>query len=107
MASSAYRLILASVLVASTFACREKQGGQHPDSPRLTKNVALQDVTFHSNALNRDMPYRVILPSAIATGRKLPVVYLLHGGGGGYHDWSNYSDAARYAEQGVIVVMPE
>ena len=67
----------------------------------------MQDVTFHSAALGRDMPYRVILPAAIPVGKKLPVVYLLHGGGGGYRDWSNYSDVAQFAERGLILVMPE
>jgi putative tributyrin esterase len=65
------------------------------------------DVTFHSASLNRDMQYRAVLPANIAPGRKLPVLYLLHGGGGSFHDWSNYSDVARYAEQAVILVMPE
>ena len=67
----------------------------------------MQDVTFRSAALGRDMPYRVILPAAIPAGKNLPVVYLLHGGGGGYRDWSNYSDVARFAESGLILVMPE
>ena len=77
------------------------------DLPRLTKGVALQDVTFHSAALNREMPCRVILPTHIGAGEKLPVVYLLHGGGGDFRDWSNYSDVARFAEGGLILVMPE
>jgi S-formylglutathione hydrolase FrmB len=34
-------------------------------------------------------------------------MYLLHGGGGGYRDWSNYSDVAQFAEHGFILVMPE
>ena len=66
----------------------------------------MQDVTFHSVALNRDMPYRVVLPATRA-GQKLPVVYLLHGGGGGFRDWTNDSDVAGFAEQGLILVMPE
>jgi S-formylglutathione hydrolase FrmB len=32
---------------------------------------------------------------------------LLHGGGGGYRDWSNDSDVARFADLGLILVMPE
>jgi putative tributyrin esterase len=40
-------------------------------------------------------------------GHKLPVVYLLHGGGGGFRDWSNYSDVASFAERGLLLVMPE
>jgi putative tributyrin esterase len=65
------------------------------------------DVTFHSASLDRDMQYRVILPSSIPPNQKLPVAYLLHGGGGGYRDWSNYSDVARFAEQSLVLVMPE
>lgn len=48
----------------------------------------------------------MILP-ALPTVQKLPVVYLLHGGGGGFRDWSNYSDVARFAESGLLLVMPE
>ena len=67
----------------------------------------MRDVTFRSAALNRDMQYRVIFPANIAAGAKLPVVYLLHGGGGNFRNWSNYSDVARFAERGLILVMPE
>jgi S-formylglutathione hydrolase FrmB len=67
----------------------------------------MQDVTFHSASLQREMPYRVILPANLSSDKRLPVVYLLHGGGGGYRDWSNYSDVARFAERGLILVMPE
>ncbi len=83
-----------------------KKNEVNPDHPRLTPQVRMQDVTFHSAALDRDMQYRVILPSAVALG-KLPVVYLLHGGGGNYRDWSNYSDVAKFAESGLVLVMPE
>ena len=66
------------------------------------------DISFLSHALNRQMPYRVVLPADYATRKgKLPTVYLLHGGGGGFRDWTNYSDVAQYAEQGLILVMPE
>jgi S-formylglutathione hydrolase len=71
----------------------------------------MQDVTFFSAALQRKMPYRVFLPEKLVASERLPVVYLLHGGGGGYRDWSNDSDVARYAAQsdsgGLILVMPE
>jgi len=78
-----------------------------PDHPRLTPNVVLRDVTFRSSALSREMQYRVISPAKLFQGQKLPVVYLLHGRGGGYRDWSNYSDVARFAESGLLLVMPE
>jgi len=102
------RSLVACVCVISVFlaACNKKQEAP-PDRPRLTPNVAMRDVTFRSAALNRDMQYRVVLPASVAVGAKLPVVYLLHGGGGGFRDWSNYSDSARFAERGLILVMPE
>lgn len=102
------RLRLASIalLLLSAVACH-KESSPLPDRPRLTPNVRMQDVTFRSASLQRDMPYRVILPVSLRPNQKLPAVYLLHGGGGGYRDWSNYSDVARFAEQGLILIMPE
>lgn len=97
---------LAALLILSA-GCTRNEPPETPDRPRLTPNVKLQDVTFRSAALNRDMPYRVIMPANLAAGRKLPVVYLLHGGGGGFRDWSNYSDVAHFAESDLLLIMPE
>src|SRR6266481_5745197 len=93
-------------LLALTSACRRVQQ-EPPDRPRLTPNVVMHDVTFHSASLNRDMPYRVVMPANIPPGSKLPVVYLLHGGNGSFRDWSNETDVARFAERGLILVMPD
>ncbi len=78
-----------------------------PDQPQLAAGVRMQDVTFHSAALNREMPYRVFLPANLAASKKLPVVYLLHGGNGSFRDWSNDSYVSQYAKKGLILVMPE
>jgi|SRR5271154_2241924 len=86
--------------------CGPKEQPQQ-DHPRLSPKVAMTDGTFRSAAVGREMPYRIVMPTSIAPGQKLPVVYLLHGGGGGYRDWTNYSDVAKYAESGMILVMPE
>jgi len=88
-------------------ACNGKKREAQPDRPRLTSNAVMRDVTFHSAALNRDMQYRVVLPESPAASVNLPVVYLLHGAGGNFRDWSNQTDAARFAERGLILVMPE
>src|SRR5579859_4989628 len=53
------------------------------------------------------MAYRVFLPATVDEGRKLPVVYLLHGNAGGFRDWSNQSDVSQYAARGLILVMQE
>lgn len=97
------RVIFALVVLVGC----SKKNEVRPDHPRLSPNVRLQDVTFHSVSLNRNMQYRVILPNIIPNQQKLSVAYLLHGGGGNYQDWSNYSDVAKYAESGLILVMPE
>ena len=98
---------LCSATLALSTACRKDQKGSFTDHPRLTPKVTLQDLTFHSSSLDRDMQYRVIAPVGIPPGLKLPVVYLLHGGGGGFRDWSNYTDVARFAQKGLLLVMPE
>jgi putative tributyrin esterase len=99
-------LLLLTVILFVVIGCQKKQDAP-PDHPRLTANVSLRDVTFHSAALNRAMLYRVIMPLHIAGEARLPVVYLLHGAGGNFRDWSNYSDVTGFAEQGLILVMPE
>jgi putative tributyrin esterase len=109
MANRFLSLIIACCCAATLLftACNSKKLEAPPDHPRLTPNVAMRDVTFRSAALNRDMQYRVVLPANIVNGTRLPAVYLLHGGGGNFRDWSNYSDSARFAERGLILVMPE
>jgi putative tributyrin esterase len=103
--SLALSISLAFAFTAS-LGCRSKQAAP-ADHPRLTPGVKMVDVSFHSVALNRYIPYRVVLPAEIVPARKLPALYLLHGGGGGFRDWTNYSDVARFAEYGIVLVMPE
>jgi endo-1,4-beta-xylanase len=52
------------------------------------------DRAFFSPVLGRSMPYRVFLPPSYdavrAEARRYPVVYLLHGMGGRFDEWSGY-----------------
>ena len=98
--------VCCTALIFAAGCHREKQ---EPlvDHPRLTPQVTMHDVTFHTSALQRNTPYRVILPRSIPSGSKLPAVYLLHGGNGSFRDWSNNTDVARFAERGLILVMPD
>ena len=75
------------------------------DHPRSFPGVVSEDVTFYSSALGRNMTYRVYLPRCVSAGTKLPTVYLLHGCGTSFRDWSNYSDVGAYAANGLILVM--
>jgi putative tributyrin esterase len=102
-------VVFAWIAVACNRSAPDNQAEQ--DQPQMAPGVAMRDMTFFSPALGRQMPYRVFLPEKIEAGRKLPVVYLLHGNGGDYRDWSNHSNVAQYAAQGLtpglILVMPE
>jgi len=75
------------------------------DHPRSFPGVVSRDVTFYSSALDRNMTYRVYLPRDVSAGTRLPTVYLLHGCGTSFRDWSNYSDVGAYAAKGLILVM--
>ena len=100
---------LISILFAA-LACSNACSTAAPERaehPRLTPQVTMRDEVFHSAALHREMRYRVIWPTSIAPERKLPAVYLLHGAGADWRDWSNDSDVAQQAEAGLILVMPQ
>jgi len=100
------RALLSALLVLSA-GCNNRDASPQPDHPRLPPNVTLRDITFRSAALGRDIEYRVVLPSSLMPGQKLQVLYLLHGGGGGFRDWTNDSDVAGFAALGLLLVMPE
>jgi S-formylglutathione hydrolase FrmB len=71
--------------------------------------AAVSDHSFRSATLGRTLPYRVILPDQYASTRaRYPVLYLLHGYGGAFSDWSEHAKAAEHvAGRPLIVVMPE
>ena len=70
---------------------------------------------FYSAKLDRDMPYYIYLPPDYGTaGRRYPVMYMLHGGGGDREEWVAYGliDAADQQIQTgslspMIIVLPQ
>lgn len=104
-------LLIFSLLATLTFILFFAYSNTHPvafvDHPRSFAGVRMEDVHFHSSALDRNVAYRVYLPSQRPDSQTLPVIYLLHGNGGSYRDWSNFSDIGGYARQGLILVMPD
>jgi putative tributyrin esterase len=101
-------LIVGVIVMFAVWVLVKRQKPSQPivDHPRLAPGVAMRDVTFFSQALDRDMQYRVLMPEGVSN-QKLPIVYLLHGGGGGFRDWSNYSDVAQFVSRGLLLVMPQ
>jgi enterochelin esterase-like enzyme len=74
-----------------------------------------REIVFYSAALDREMSYSIYLPPRYSTeGRRYPVLYMLHGGGGTREEWPAYGlvdDVDRSIEskdiKPLIVVMPQ
>ena len=69
----------------------------------------LREESVQSAALGRAMKYRVLLPSDYdSSQRRYPVLYLLHGLGGDYKDWTTRTNVAEYSRTlPLIIVMPD
>ena len=69
---------------------------------------AQRDVRFTSASLEREMPYRVLLPDDHGSGKRYPVLYLLHGLDGHFDNWTARTRIAEHVSKyALIVVMPE
>jgi S-formylglutathione hydrolase FrmB len=68
-------------------------------------------VTIPSAAMNQSFDATIVLPDDYVRGshtRRYPVIYLLHGSGGDYTDWTANADIGRLADRyHVILVMPD
>ena len=77
-------------------------------SPSLASNV--REDRIASAALHRTLPYRVVLPSGYdaSSAARFPVLYLLHGYGGTFKNWTDLTSiAAIVAARHEIVVTPD
>lgn len=105
------RLFLRCVSLLIVLFCIFVSACKHPvpfvDHPQIAAGVRMEDVSFKSKAMNREMRYRVFLPAQIQANAKFPVVYLLHGCGEDVREWSNYSQVSEYAAKGYLLVIPE
>lgn len=76
---------------------------------------SLHERWFYSPQLDRDMPYYIYLPPDYGTaGRRYPVLYMLHGGGGHREEWVAYNLIDTADEQirtghiaPMIIVLPQ
>ncbi|MEJ7624291.1 MAG: alpha/beta hydrolase family protein [Pyrinomonadaceae bacterium] len=104
-------VVIVAVLAVSIFDLSAQTG-----TPGITKAVApgtaqYQTLRLKSKLMNREMPYRVVLPTAYGDSGetpRFPVVYLLHGLTGHFDNWTNRTKLVDYALPGnVIIVTPE
>lgn len=78
--------------------------------PVASSRVVTEEVD--SKLMGRKMPYRVVLPDGYAdktaSGRRYPVVYLLHGLSGQFDNWTSRTGLVDYsASYKFIIVTPE
>jgi putative tributyrin esterase len=72
-------------LLSSAVALSQK--GFSAPASETSRNMRVEESVFHSASLKRDMHYLVLFPSDYASGRRFPVLYLLHGLYGDYKNW--------------------
>ena len=73
----------------------------------LPAQTLLTDSAY-SSALQRMKAYSVVIPQNYDTARRYPVLYLLHGWGGGHLDWSRKTQLKEYCQnREILVVMPD
>lgn len=80
------------------------------DTVKAEKQNKVFESKFDSKLLAREISYRIILPAAYEKFEKerFPVIYLLHGRGGNYKDWSNLTKINQYSfPYDFIIVMPD
>ena len=106
------RLLLV-LLVALAQAASAQTAAPSSSSHASAASARVEAVPFESKLVGKSLPYNVVLPFDYAqTARektRYPVLYLLHGLGGGAGDW--VSQRARLsehaAEHRIIIVVPE
>src|SRR5690554_332689 len=70
-------------------------------------NERIYDYTISSELLTKETNVRIMLPVGYdSSNRSYPVIYLLHGGGGGHEDWTLWGAEEIVGDSQVIVVQP-
>jgi S-formylglutathione hydrolase FrmB len=93
-----------SLLIAVKLASAQVQ-------PPASKAISppLQEQTFHSKALDRDMHYLAVLPAGYNNSQqRYPVLYLLHGWTGDYTNWVKLTKLVEYSRRyPMIIITPD
>lgn len=100
-------LLAFNLLVAAAISASGQSLGTAKALP-----VNVSEHKLESKLMDRQMPYRVILPSGYSdaknSSKRYPTIYLLHGLTGHYDNWTTQTGLAKYAETyQIIIVTPE
>jgi putative tributyrin esterase len=81
-----------------------------PNFPPMSEVIDKPDVRtlkLNSKLMGREMPYQIILPRDYDDMKliRYPVIYLLHGLGGHYDNWTNKTRLAEYARGSHLIIV--
>ena len=101
------RSLLLVLILTLTWSCQAQSG-----SPAPAGTNRVQTINFQSKLVGAPLPYIVVLPpdyeERSAKRVNYPVLYLLHGLGGSFENWTAKTRLKEYATQyRIIVVTPE
>lgn len=65
------------------------------------------EAKFFSQQINQEVSYRIIFPNTYQSddNKRFPVIYLLHGRGGNYRDWTNLTKIAQYSKAYNFIIV--
>ncbi len=96
--------------IFTTYEGKRLSGGEFTFHASV-RGFSVEDHKLASKLMGREMPYRVILPSAYNhrdSSQRFPVIYLLHGLNGHFNNWTENAKLADHAAKyPVIIVTPE
>ena len=72
------------------------------------ESLPVERVTFYSQSVERELAFNIILPAGYEnSGKRYPVLYLLHGRGSNLDSWPAIGVPEYASEHDLIVVMPD
>lgn len=107
-----FAFILLTLIYVSAWACTENPTNE-VKTPELEqtqeeKPENVKDIKVHSNAMNKDIDVRVILPKNYESLSNMPTIYLLHGFSGNSKDWESNGKVSRWVDlYNAILVLPD
>jgi len=111
MVNMAKAVLVTTVVLVTIGFCSDVRGA---DGRAIAENVGfiaakplkVQEVSFHSEAVDRDMRFNIVLPKDyITSGKHYPVLYMLHGLTSNYLEWTKLGVPQYTNRHDLIVVM--
>jgi len=104
--------VLIAVFVPAAYLCAQTPARPLPPPAGAVLDVRdIRTLKLNSKLMGREMPYRVILPVNYNNSNETvfyPVIYLLHGLGGHFDNWTDKTKLGQYSVGfNCIIVTPE